>query len=245
MSSRIRRTGLLLGAVWTVAALFVATVPATGLAFVGVESKTFENWPVKGWLEPKKLGEPINLPNGSTFNGSARFQYENFYENLNGTIGGTVSVPPFNANLRLLGLVPTTVGVTFEQVGPAVGTITAVPLSDCPGKTGGTSFGTIPCVNVSVPTRVNVGLTFVEPLGLKVPTHCQTSEPIDFQLSEDKDLLELEVYGPFFSGTATIPPITCAGPEALTLAPALTLVMSGPDNPYSIEINNPRGLKRP
>jgi hypothetical protein len=43
----------------------------------------------------------------------------------------------------------------------------------------------------------------------------------------------------------TIPPIACEGPEALTLAPALTLVMSGPNNPYSIEINNPEGLKRP
>jgi hypothetical protein len=220
--------------------LFVATAPAT--AFVGVEHKTLENWVVKGSLEPKKLGEPINLPSGSTFNGAATVQFENFYENASGTIGGTVSVPPFEAELRLLGIVPTKVGVTFEQVGPAEGTITEVPTTDCPHFPAGSQ---IPCVNVTVPTKVNVGLTFVEPLGLKVPTHCRTSEPINFQLSGDETLIELAIFGPQFSGTTTIPPIACEGPEALTLAPALTLVMSGPDNPYSIEIFPANGLRRP
>jgi hypothetical protein len=240
MSSRIRRAGLLLGAVWTFAALFVATVPATAPAFVGVDNQSFNNWVVAGSLEPKKLHEPINLPPGSTFNGSASIQYENAFENVHGTLSGTVSVPPFEAELRLLGIVPTKVGVTFEQVGPAEGTVTGLPSSNCPRS------GTLdPCVNVSVPTKVNVGLTFVEPLGLKLPTHCRTSEPIEFQLSGDQTLLELVIFGPQFSGTATIPPISCEGPEALTLAPALTLVMSGPDNPYSIEISPPNGLPRP
>jgi hypothetical protein len=235
MSSRIKRASLFLGAVWTVAALLVAIVPASASAFVGVEHKHFENWIVKGSLEPKKLGEPIALPSSSRFNGTAVFQFENFFENVHGTIGGTVTVPPFEASLRLLGLVPTKVGVTFEQVGPAEGTISAVPTSNCPHVTGQD-----PCENVTVPTKVNVGLTFVEPLGLKLPTHCQTSEPINFQLSGDNTLLELDIWGPQFSGTVTIPPIDCEGPEALTLAPALTLIMSGPDNPYSIEITNPQ-----
>jgi hypothetical protein len=240
MSLRITRASLLLGPAWAVAALFFATLPATAPAFVGVEHKTLENWVVAGSLEPKKLAEPINLPKGSTFNGTTTIEFENFFENPHGSLGGTVTVPPFEAALRLLGIVPTTVGVTFEQVGPAEGTVTSVPTADCPG-----SAGHDPCVDVAVPTKVNVGLTFVEPLGLKLPTHCRTSEPIDFQLNGDQTLLELDIFGPQFKGTATIPPIECEGPEALTLAPALTLIMSGPDNPYSIEISPPNGIPRP
>jgi hypothetical protein len=83
---------------------------------VGVEHKTLENWVVAGSLEPKKLGEPINLPKGSTFNGTTTIEFENFFENPHGSLGGTVTVPPFEAALRLLGIVPTKVGVTFEQV---------------------------------------------------------------------------------------------------------------------------------
>jgi hypothetical protein len=242
MSLRIGRTGSLLAAVGAATALFVATVPAAAPAFVGVQRQTFNNWVVSGSLTPKKLNEPIDLPKGSTFNGTAVLEYENVFENLRGTLGGTVSVPPFNASLRLLGLVPTTVGVTFEQVGPADGSITGVPSSDCPRATR-----LNPCANLNVPTKVNVGLTMVGTLGVSVPTHCETSEPISFQLNGDETLVELAVFGPQFSGTTTIPSITCAGPEALTLAPALTLVMSGPDNPYSITISNPEnlGLPRP
>src|SRR5262245_30592213 len=242
MSSRIGRVGALLAAVGAAIALSVATAPATAPAFVGVQHQAFNNWVVSGSLTPKKLNEPIDLPKGSTFNGTATLEFENVFENLRGTLGGTVSVPPFNASLRLLGIVPTTVGVTFEQVGPAEGSITGVPSSDCPNA------GRLnPCANVNVPTKVNVGLTMVGTLGVSVPTHCQTSEPISFQLNGDETLVELAAFGPQFSGTATIPSITCAGPEALTLAPALTVVMSGPDNPYSIAISNPEslGLPRP
>jgi len=217
--------GLAIGA----AVLAAATSASANL------TPTFENWVVSGSLTPKTLNEPVILPEGSTFNGSAEFAFSGFFENISGSLTGTVFVPPFNASLKLLGLVPTTVGVTFTQVGNAEGTIASAPNSSCPELSRFDS-----CVHVSVPTRATVGITKTEPLGINLPTHCQTSEPITFYLSANVTLLELIVRGPHFSGTATIPSITCTGPEGLVLAPLLTTLMSGPDNPYEIAIAPPK-----
>ncbi len=108
------------------------------------------------------------------------------------------------------------------------------------------------CVNVSVLTKVNVGITMLGTsvgaggvsLGVGVTTQCVTSEPIVFHLSTEVRLAALLVYGPQFAGTTTIPPLTCEGPEGLLLAPVLSAVMSGPDNAYALAISRP-GLTRP
>jgi hypothetical protein len=211
-------------------------------AGAAVFSQPFNNWVVSGSLTPKKLNEPVTLPKGSTFNGSAEVHYKrHLFEEPSGTVTGTVSVPPFTASLKLLGLVPTTVGVTFTQVGKGEGTITP-DRGACGGTVKEEEF--IPCVTLSVPTKVNVGITLVGVLGLSVPTHCETSEPIVFPLLAHMTLLELSIVGPQFSGEATIPSMTCEGPEGLVLGPVLSAVMSGPENPYVIEITRP-GIKRP
>src|SRR5271157_5904234 len=95
----------------------VAVIGATAMSATSAGATVFgvqmNNWVVSGSLTPKKLGEPVALPPDSTFNGSSEVHFVGKYEELGGTVSGTVSVPPFTASLRLLGLVPTTVGVTF------------------------------------------------------------------------------------------------------------------------------------
>jgi len=226
----------LAGALAVVAAMSVAVAPAAAERNEKT-TETFENWVVTGSLTPKKLNEPVALPPGSTFNGGAVIEYEKNFENAVGTIHGNVAVPPFESSLKLLGLLPTTVGVTFTQVGEAQGTIASVPAADCTPETS-------QCAVVNVPTKVNIGLTVVGTLGVKVPTHCKTSEPITFPLTADLGILKLSIIGPEFSGTTTIPPITCEGLEGVVLGPALTAVMSGPENPYKIQITRP-GITRP
>lgn len=244
MSLRFGRIAALAASLGAIGAMSVAATPASAIPTV---TQQFENWVVTGSLTPKKLNEPVVLPPGSTFNGNAVVTYTGNYENIGGTAEGVVAVPPFNASLALLGIVPTTVGVTFEQVGKSEGTITPGELTEaCPTHTGVSQ-----CVNMSVLSKVNVGITMLG-TSLEAPgtsleagltTSCVTSEPISFHLSTQIKLPVLLVWGPQFKGTATVPPLKCEGPEALLLAPILSAVMSGPNNPYELAITRP-GLNR-
>jgi hypothetical protein len=92
---------------------------------------------------------------------------------------------------------------------------------------------------------VIIGITKTDPLGIELPTHCETGEPITFALSTYTTLLELSVFGPQFKGSTAIPSMECSGPEALVLEPALTTLMSGPDNAYEIELAPRNGFPRP
>jgi hypothetical protein len=53
-------------------------------------------------------------------------------------------------------------------------------------------------------------------------------------------LAELLTVGPHFTGTTTIPPIRCDGLTGLAVGPVLTTVMSGPDNPYALNLAAPK-----
>lgn len=121
--------------------------------------------------------------------------------------------------------------MTFTQVGPADGTLVTVPAAACAGERfGGT------CMTFSVDTRAEIGLTVVGLLGIEVPTQCETSEPVDFPLHATLTLGELLNSGPGFTGTVTIPSITCGGIDGLLLGPVVTGLMSGPENPYALHI---------
>jgi hypothetical protein len=215
-----------------VGAMSFATAPASA----GIKiHQVFTNWVVSGSLTPKKLNEPVVLPKGSTFNGEANVEIPGFH----GTITGTVFVPPWNATVKLLGLVPSTVGLTFKQIGNAEGTVVPDPEAavDCPNanpEEGGSL-----CVTVSVPTKANLGITVVGLLGINVPTQCETAEPITLPLSTHLTVRELFVSGPRFKGTATIPPIKCEGLSGIALGLLLTTLISGPENPYAIGIAPP------
>lgn len=269
MSLKISRIAAITATVGAVGAMFVAAAPASAAGKLKLQ---FKNYVVSGYLTPRLLNEPVTLPQGSTFNGSTEIEVIEL-DDLHGTLTGTVAVPPFTAKLKLLGLIPTEVGLTFTQVGQPEGTIVSSPHSNCtgPGSTAGP--GSQVCTLVTVPTKANLGITFLNaslglPLsgggvsgeaevggtkaggsgeagvagevGLGATTHCETAEPVTFHLSTYVTLLELITSGPQFAGTVTIPPIKCEGLEGIALGAALTAVMSGPENAYSLAIAPPK-----
>jgi hypothetical protein len=188
------------------------------------------NMALYGSLTPKTLNEPVVLPKGSTFTGSATVTKLTEFE-TEGTIRGNLFVPPFHTELKLVGLVPTDVGVTLTPVGESEGTISTAPAAECAHAKVGLS-----CVSVAVNSKAIIGLTAAGVLGIELPTHCETTEPVSLALHTTEADAELFAIGEFhFAGTTTIPPIKCEevlkGPA---LALLLTTLMSGPDNPYKL-----------
>jgi hypothetical protein len=225
-----RKTHRFAAAAAIVAAVSVMSVVAATASAI-TEPVAFKNWAVWGSLTAKKLNEPVVLPKGSTFNGVSEITVTG--TSLSGTVSGTIAVPPFNASLKLAGLLPTTVGVTFTQVGAAEGTLSTVAPSDCSNLRFGSS-----CANLSVNTEANIGITETGLLGIDVPTECETSEPVSFHLSADLPIEELilQQAGPHFTGTVTIPNISCGGLDGIPVEVLLTTLMSGPENPYSLNL---------
>jgi hypothetical protein len=193
-------------------------------------STSFVNWAVSGTLTPKKLNEPVTLPKGSTFNGVADISTLSPTE-LSGTVKGTLYVPPFKTTLKLAGLIPSEVGVTFAEAGASEGTMSFAPASAC---TGSPYAGQ--CATMSVTSKAIIGITVVGLLGIDVPTQCQTTEPVTFNLTTTLTLGELLDVGPHFTGTTTIPTISCEGLSGLALGTLITGLMSGPENQYALYI---------
>jgi hypothetical protein len=226
MSLKIGRTSIV-----------VAMLAASGTMAVAAPQASAEEFRVpltrvvSGSLTAKKSQQTVTLPEGSTFNGIAEFSVENpaGVVLLNGTLTGSVFVPPFNATVTLpiLGTsTPVTMGITFTQVGQTEGIIK--PGTGCSGEGA--------CVTLTAPARADVGFSVVGILGIKVPLHCETSEPIELALTQTLQFQELILKGNHFTGTTTIPPIKCPGLQGVVLGPALTTALSGPENPYSIAI---------
>jgi hypothetical protein len=217
------------------AAVVVLGVTAASASAGLLITPTFTNWIVKGSLTDKKLGQNIVLPAGSTFNGSGEIII-NKLTSIEGTITGEIFVPPFTAKISLFGI-PTEVGLTFTQVEPpAHGILKSVAATNCPKPVAGTSET---CVNLSVPTKASLGITSLSLGAVKIPSQCETAEPVSFPLSTDLTLLEIVQVGSHFTGSVNLPFIKCHGLFGFLLATDLTLLFSGPENPYSFEINPP------
>jgi hypothetical protein len=221
----IRRLVVLSATAGVLAAMSVAAAPA----WAGF-STSFVNWAVSGSLTPKKLNEPVVLPKGSTFNGVAEIGTLTPTE-LKGTVSGALDVPPFKTTLKLAGLVPSEVGITFTEVGKSTGTLSL----GTPGACAGSPYSG-ECANMKVTSKAIIGITVVGLLGIDVPTECHTSEPVVFNLSTTLTLGELLDVGPHFSGTTTIPSIKCEGLSGLVLGALISELMSGPENPYALYI---------
>lgn len=225
MSRMTRRLVVLSATVGVLAAMSVAAAPA----WAGF-STSFVNWAVSGSLTPKKLDEPVVLPKGSTFNGVAEIGTLTPTE-LKGTVNGALYVPPFKTTLKLAGLIPSEVGITFTEVGKSTGTMSL----GAPGACAGSPYSG-ECATMKVTSKAIIGITVVGLLGIDVPTECHTSEPVVFDLSTTLTLGELLNVGPHFSGTTTIPSIKCEGLSGLVLGALISELMSGPENPYALYI---------
>jgi hypothetical protein len=175
----------------------------------------FTNWTLSGTLKDTRLGQTITLPKGATFNGSAT---------IPGTLTGDIKVPAFSAKISILGI-PTTVGLTLTETGPATGTIVPDPSGN--GN-----------LVIKGAAKANIGITAVGILGLNIPVSCATSNPVTFGLNANLPALDLTT-GATFTGTTTLPSVRCGGFLGGLLSPVLTLLFSGPNNPYSLTIAPP------
>jgi hypothetical protein len=87
--SRVRKAALGIAA-----ALVAASVVAVPSA--SAQTIPFENYEVGGTLSLAKLRQSIELPDGSTFNGSANL--------ATGELTGNVFIPEFTSTIRVLGI---------------------------------------------------------------------------------------------------------------------------------------------
>jgi len=188
---------------WLAAAVMFALASSASAA-----SLPFNNWVVSGHLTLAKLNQNVNLPAGSTFNGSVDLG--------TGALTGNVSIPQFTAHLTVLGLVPVDATLRFVPTSPVSGHVTV----GSPTTITATSAAIIQITRLSSPLL---------PLNL-VGNSCQTSAPV---------VLPLNYTGPLtlstgftFNGSTTIPPLQNCG----LATPLLSLLMSGPNNPFSVTL---------
>jgi hypothetical protein len=207
------------------------------------ELKVPAKFAVYGSLTDKKLNEKVVLPKGSSFTGLVNIT--NIAEGeFFAKLSGNLSVPPWTASLKVAGVVPVTTDLTLTEVGESGGTISAAPPAECAhDRIGGE------CVTIAVKSKAILGITAAGVAGVELPTHCVTSEPLELALrtTETSPSLQHETH---FTGTATIPSLTCEGLQGPVVALALTTAMSGPENPYAIglapnEPTPPAVLTRP
>ena len=209
-----RRAALVpVGAVAATLALAVAGVSSASAADTIIK---FNNWTLSGSVTVKKLNQSITLPKGSTFNGSADLTA--------GTISGDISVPAFTSSVKVLGI-PTTIGLTFTEAGPATGTIIDDP----------TTSGNL---DVNVSAKATLGITSLGILGINLPSSCKTSSAVSFPLVADVPALDLAT-GLSTTGTTTFPSVSCGGLLGGIEGPLLTTLFSGPGNSYSLTIAPP------
>jgi hypothetical protein len=194
--------------------------------------KSIENYEVSGALTVQKLNQSIEVKEG-TFNGFVAFTRFILGLNLEGALRGTVAIKPSETTLKLFGM-PSKVGLTFEQVGEAEGSLTGAEL----GSGNCASNPELPCVHESIPVKANIGFTSLTLFGLKFPLQCKTSTPVNLPLEENL-LLFAELLNPtvgsHFTGTTTFPSIHCSEFfTGLFNSALLTNLFSGPGNTYSL-----------
>lgn len=196
------------------AARFTYTTPAA--------TTEYKNWSLTGTLTPRALGQAIALPVGATFNGSAEVG-----ESGAGTVKGTFAVPPFSSRVRLLGMLPTTIGATLAQLGSVEGTIGASESS--PGEE-----------TLTLPARFSLGVTSVSLLGLTIPTVCH-SEPLALDLTDTASREELLTKRWSFAGDASLPRFSCQGGVLGSLFGVALSGLFGSETAYSLTASPPAG----
>jgi hypothetical protein len=188
-----------------------------------VEQAEYNNWLLTGTLTPKRLGQAITLPDGSTFNGSGELNTETGQ----GSVKGRLSIPPFTATVKLFGLMAVSIGMTLTPTQPIEGSA-----ADSVTVSGDETL--------TVPVKLRLTITSIGLLGLKIPTKCTTSEPIAPSLVDTLGREELLTTGWHFSGTSKLPPFKCEGGLLGALfGQVLTELMSGPENSYTIGVGAP------
>ena len=178
--------------------------------------------PVSGTMTVKKLGQNIALNNGR-FAGTIALCVREGLKVEGGITKGEVSFPPFLAPVKILGI-PTELGMEIKQFGVGEGTIT---------RPAGNEEEEPVKVTLNVQAAAIIGFTSVNVSGIKIPTQCETAQPVKLPLVKTLSLTEL-LFGTTITGSTTLPNIKCHGLFGGLLGPVLSLLMSGPENAFSL-----------
>jgi len=185
-----------------------------------VETAQYANWPLTGSITDKRLSQPLMLPEGSVFNGTGELNTETGQ----GSVKGAFTIPPFNAQLKLLGVIPLSLGVTLSEQGTLEGTVTKSESGEV----------------LTMPAKLGMGITSVKLVGLTIPAKCVTTEALALNLTDRLTAEELLRNGMSFSGTTAIPKVKCEGGLLGSLfGTVLTGLLSGPENSYALEVTAP------
>lgn len=196
------------------------TLPYT---YESIEHATYSSWTLSGSITDKRLGQSFSLPAGATFSGSAQL---NSYTG-EGSVAGNLSIPPFTANFTLFGLVPAKLSLTLMQSAPLEGTLSRDQAATEDEL-------------LQLPTGLRLGVSSIGILGLEIPTSCQTRSPLQLQLQDALSVEALLGTGWSFSGTTAIPGFACSGGFLGRLfGEVLGDLLSGPENPYSLQVSAP------
>jgi len=175
----------------------------------------FKEWILKGSITDHRIAETVfTLPTGSRWNGHAA---------IPGELEANTTVPAFKSQLKVFGILPIELGVTFTESGAVKGTLAADPAH------AGNDL-------IKATAKDTLGVSSASILGLSVPVSCQTQEALTFPLEASETLSQLETKGATFSGTTTIPTIHCTGAFGGIVGPLLTVLVSGPSNPFTFTI---------
>ena len=181
--SRMRK-----GALGAAAAIVVSGAVSAPAANADVIIQ-FNNYQVGGSLTVKKLDQDVNLPAGSTFNGTANLTTHR--------LDGHVAIPRFTSTITIAGI-PTQVTTQLKEVHPVKGTLTL-------GQSA---------TQINATTSAWLYIRKLHLGELSVPTTCRTANPILLHMDFDGPLF----YPIAFDGTTTIPPLIHCGLLGPTLS---------------------------
>jgi hypothetical protein len=129
----------------------------------------------------------------------------------NGTVTGTLNLPPSDTSIKILGINLATVGFAIEPVGPTTGTFD------------------LDTLNVTMTSSFNIRIPHLYPLGITslnlVGSRCRTATPITLTMSGPVDLAN----GSTFTGEFAIPKFKDCG----LLTFALNLIIPGDGNTFT------------
>jgi hypothetical protein len=200
-------------AVGALVAIVAMAVPGAAMAENESLHGVIHNWTLKGSVTDKAINQTIALPTGCTFNGELT---------LPGSLEGNTACPPFSANASVLGI-SSTLGLTLTESRAVSAAITE------PVENSGNFVLNGSAADV-------IGVTSVKLFGLAISTSCKTSSAVTFPLASHETGAEL-FEGTTFTGTATIPSITCSGGLlGAAFGPVLTTLMSGSGNPFTLTV---------
>jgi pimeloyl-ACP methyl ester carboxylesterase len=180
--------------------------PATGDLIIPLPG-----WELSGKVTEAKSGISVEIPKGSTLSAEG--------DVTAGTLSATLSIPPINQTISVLGI-PITVKGALTPTGPIHGTVGLT-------NTGVFSESATGSANELVGS---VGVGF-----FTVPIGCTTVEPIQLPLSISEPVNALVVGGFSFKTTVTVPEFGGCG----LFGPVLSATMSGPGNTIEMTAKPP------